>query len=1013
MSKHIFSHTTERAQQISGFEAVRLMSAFRRDDEDACIQILPDIKKDLEDFYIQETFKGRDNREKRLWKYKIRSDGKVTTGRTNRLSLMSLSDLQSITADDELVLANLCRCGIYWTVNSMKHTPEGRVRRSADHVARVAAVFIDLDGEPLPDLEVFPLPPTAIVESSSGKYHVYWAVDGVGLDDFPVIQKFLASQYNSDPMVCDLPRVMRLPGFYHNKTAEGFITRIVDLDEGNQYHKDHLLEAWPELTREIAQAEENRARILKQAKGEKKRAAQLRTELNSSTVKSQAEAQEKYAEAALLDERAKLASTGEGGRNHQLYKSAATCGELIGAGVLDEGDVWATLEEIARSIGLGADEIAKTLNSGLVKGKSNPRDLSGVGTMAGRGRKGAKKTREDEKGHTGATKQPKERRAPLDVTADDIPEPDGQGESYSDAQLKEFLKFDHPVMGITTDKAHSFRLENLAKGDMYHIAELGGYVTWGDNGYWLSGGKDGAGNIEARKKVQKIGIAMKSEIDVILELYYILDRKAKELKQDKADSNSYSVMARKARSMEQAYYRHIKAAQATESDMKQKAILSAARPIFRGDVKRFTPKPWVIGFQNGTWDKGEWREHRQSDHMLTLAAVAYHKGADKTLWLEVLDRITGGDKDFQKTLLHIMAYALSGASSWRAIPIFYGPAGTGKSTLAELLMTILGDMGATIDPKLLATDAARERLGAAVWNKRLALLSEAGNTRLDAEALKMLSGSDRLAVRMLYSEGFTAQPTHMLLLVANDPPRVEAYDQALRERLFAVPCIHRLDDGPPLGGGKRIEELRKDPTSDLVQGATAWIVEGLPEVMRDGLHVASVCEAANKRLWQDVDPLTDFWLEQNLSELTEGVRVAEFRKRYELWCSETGGRALGKKNWTRACESVGLGVSKLGIYSQGKRRQLSVWKLLDRKRYPTEEPTKLYKQNATHGSVLLSLQTCCDRCDHSEAVFPKVPIRGGGQKKVKDFRENALKTVTTVTVDASGNEPLSPSSGEL
>jgi hypothetical protein len=155
------------------------------------------------------------------------------------------------------------------------------------------------------------------------------------------------------------------------------------------------------------------------------------------------------------------------------------------------------------------------------------------------------------------------------------------------------------------------------------------------------------------------------------------------------------------------------------------------------------------------------------------------------------------------------------------LPWAYGPRGTGKSTIAELLQTVLGPMATAIDSKYLEDDSQRERLGALIWNKRLAVCAESGKKRLDAELLKMLSGSDTIPVRLLFKEAFDTRPRHVLMMVANDPPRVEAHDDALRERVIALPFVHPLSHPEPLKitGGPRIEAARSDPASPLVRAS--------------------------------------------------------------------------------------------------------------------------------------------------------------------------------------------------
>lgn len=97
--------------------------------------------------------------------------------------------------------------------------------RCASNVIRVRSLFADLDGAPLePLLECSQ--PDIIVESSPGKWHCYYRTDGCPLDQFTLRQKQIAQKFNSDPKVHDLPRVMRLPGFWHQKDIP-FMSQII------------------------------------------------------------------------------------------------------------------------------------------------------------------------------------------------------------------------------------------------------------------------------------------------------------------------------------------------------------------------------------------------------------------------------------------------------------------------------------------------------------------------------------------------------------------------------------------------------------------------------------------------------------------------------------------------------------------------------------------------------------------------------------------------------------------
>jgi hypothetical protein len=97
--------------------------------------------------------------------------------------------------------------------------------RDGASVVQVRALWADLDGSPLqPVLDAHH--PDIVVESSSDRWHAYWLTNDCPLADFKVRQQQIAAKFKGDPKVCDLPRVMRLPGFFHQKDVP-FMTRMI------------------------------------------------------------------------------------------------------------------------------------------------------------------------------------------------------------------------------------------------------------------------------------------------------------------------------------------------------------------------------------------------------------------------------------------------------------------------------------------------------------------------------------------------------------------------------------------------------------------------------------------------------------------------------------------------------------------------------------------------------------------------------------------------------------------
>ncbi|HRD86006.1 MAG TPA: AAA family ATPase, partial [Rubrivivax sp.] len=137
---------------------------------------------------------------------------------------------------DRLVGLNLSGAGVFWTVNFT----DGAGRK-AENVTEVRALFVDLDGAPLQPVMDAGVDPHAVVESSPGRWHVYWLVEGCQRDRFGQLQRALAMMFGADPSVHDLPRVLRVPGFVHRK-GEPFRTRIVSLEPMQPYAVAELVQ---------------------------------------------------------------------------------------------------------------------------------------------------------------------------------------------------------------------------------------------------------------------------------------------------------------------------------------------------------------------------------------------------------------------------------------------------------------------------------------------------------------------------------------------------------------------------------------------------------------------------------------------------------------------------------------------------------------------------------------------------------------------------------------------------
>lgn len=134
--------------------------------------------------------------------------------------------------------------GIFMTVNAMK--PTGA--RTLDNVEYIRAHVIDLD-DALTAQDSYQravnssTPPHFAVQSSQGKYHLYWLVQPyIGNDFYTLQQRKLCQLYDSDPNVIDATRVMRVPGFMHNK-HDPQLTTCWSVNNGARYTAQQIADS--------------------------------------------------------------------------------------------------------------------------------------------------------------------------------------------------------------------------------------------------------------------------------------------------------------------------------------------------------------------------------------------------------------------------------------------------------------------------------------------------------------------------------------------------------------------------------------------------------------------------------------------------------------------------------------------------------------------------------------------------------------------------------------------------
>ncbi len=156
----------------------------------------------------------------------------------------------------ELTGLNQRGAGIFVTVN----VTDGKGRK-LENIVRARAVFQEADhpNTPPPSLD-----PHVEVESSPGKFHRYWLINKATAPTFDAwaeVMERMVTDFGSDPNARDYARILRVPGFYHQKNPRNpHMVRMTSCTQTPPY-------TWDEITaviKPLARKEVDRSAVLAQ-----------------------------------------------------------------------------------------------------------------------------------------------------------------------------------------------------------------------------------------------------------------------------------------------------------------------------------------------------------------------------------------------------------------------------------------------------------------------------------------------------------------------------------------------------------------------------------------------------------------------------------------------------------------------------------------------------------------------------------------------------------------------------
>jgi len=310
--------------------------------------------------------------------------------------------------------------------------------------------------------------------------------------------------------------------------------------------------------------------------------------------------------------------------------------------------------------------------------------------------------------------------------------------------------------------------------------------------------------------------------------------------------------------------------------------------------------PFLLGCKNGVinLETGEFSNGRPEDYIRTIAPTEW-KGIDEPapIWEKFLNDIFEDNVELVPYSQRFLGYAISGSVRDHVIAVFWGAKGrNGKGTLFETVKYVLGPIAEPINVEMLTGDYKNRSSAApspdimSLRGKRLVWASEAEEGHQFAVGkIKLLTGADTLTGRPPFGKNnITFSPTHKIVLLTNNRPKLTSLDSAFLERLHLIPLNLFFTDRPTEPFHRKRDPLLPEKLKNEASGILAWLVRGFLEWQTKGLNPPQIVLETIEQYKKEEDTIGQFLSNRTREDPNGSVRAQILYINYKLWCEECG-----------------------------------------------------------------------------------------------------------------------------